>query len=199
MNSSATSVSKVPEIPNPLARADALEAKITQLCAHINAASYRLFQLVAALDDEAPWGARGLASCAHWLNWRCGIGLNAAREKVRVAHALKPLARISAAFASGELNFSKVRALTRIADTGNEVELLDLARHATAAQVEKLVRTYRRVGRLEEREQSESVCPTCISVRCAAFDHCPPGRYSRETETRNRRHACLPHTCPFNY
>jgi len=42
-----------------------------------------------ALDDEAPRGAWGVASRAHWLNWRCGIGLNAAREKVRGTHALK--------------------------------------------------------------------------------------------------------------
>ncbi|MCP4768978.1 MAG: hypothetical protein GY875_22295, partial [Gammaproteobacteria bacterium] len=76
MNSPAVSVSQVPEIPNPLARADALEAEITKLCAHINAASYRLLQLVAELDDEEPWGAWGLTSCAHWLNWRCGIGMN---------------------------------------------------------------------------------------------------------------------------
>ena len=151
MNSPAGSVSQMPELLNPLARADAPEAEITELCAQINAASCRLLQLVAALDDEAPWGAWELASCAHWLNWRCGIGMNAVREKVRVAHALKPLVRISAAFASGELSFSKVRALTRIADAGNEAELLDLARHATAAQVKKLVRAYRRVGRLEER------------------------------------------------
>jgi hypothetical protein len=78
---------QVPEIPDPLARADALEREFTDLYAQINAAGYRL--LVAELDDEAPWGAWGLSSCAHWLNWRCGIGLNAAREKVRVAHALR--------------------------------------------------------------------------------------------------------------
>jgi hypothetical protein len=24
-------------------------------------------------------------SCAHWLNWKCGIAMGAAREKVRVA------------------------------------------------------------------------------------------------------------------
>ena len=128
-----------------LTRADALEREITGLCAQINAAGYRLLQLIAELDDESPWGAWGLASCAHWLNWRCGIGLNAAREKVRVAHALKDLPAISADFASGRLSFSKVRALTRIADETNEAELLELAHHATAAQVETLVRAYRRV------------------------------------------------------
>ena len=154
MNSPAASVSQVPEIPNPLARADALEAEITELCAQINAASFRLLQLVAELDAEAPWGAWGLASCAHWLNWRCGIGMNAAREKVRVAHALKQLPLISAVFASGELSFSKVRAVTRIADADNEAELLGLARYATAAQVEKLVRSYRSVERQAERDHA---------------------------------------------
>jgi len=154
MYSPATSVSRAPEIPNPLARADALEREITDLCAQINAASYRLLQLVAELDDEGPWGSWGLTSCAHFLNWRCGIGMNAAREKVRVAHALKQLPQISASFATGELSFSKVRAVTRIADPENERELLDLAQHATAAQVEKLVRAYRGVERRAQRERA---------------------------------------------
>ncbi len=163
----AIGLSHAPAIPDPLARADALEREITELCAHINAAGYRLLQLIAELDDEAPWGAWGLRSCAHWLNWRCGIGMNAAREKVRVAHALKALPRIAACFASGELSFSKVRALTRIAEPENEEELLHLARHATATQVEKIVRAYRRVGRLEARVQAEA----CHTARMFNYYH----------------------------
>jgi hypothetical protein len=46
--------------------------------------------------------------------------MNAAREKVRVAHALKDLPLISEAFRRGELSYSKVRAMTRIADANNE-------------------------------------------------------------------------------
>lgn len=151
-------VAAITQQADSLIRADALEREITDLCAQINAASYRLLQLIAELDDQAPWGAWGLQSCAHWLNWRCGISLNAAREKVRAAHALKDLPAISAAFESGQLSFSKVRALTRIADPANEAELLELAFYATAAQVEKLVRAYRSVdgrdARLAEREQA---------------------------------------------
>jgi hypothetical protein len=154
----ATDVFATTRQADSLTRADALEREITDLCAQINVASYRLLQLISKLDDEAPWGAWGLQSCAHWLNWRCGIGLNAAREKVRVAHALKDLPAISSALESGQLSFSKVRALTRIADRANEAKLLELAFHATAAQVEKLVRAYRwvdgRAGRLAEREQA---------------------------------------------
>jgi hypothetical protein len=131
----STDVFSTPPQAASLVRADALEREITDLCAQINAAGYRLLQLIAELDDEAPWGSWGLRSCAHWLNWRCGIGMNAAREKVRVAHALKQLPLISASFALGELSFSKVRAVTRIADSKNEKEFLELARYATAAQV----------------------------------------------------------------
>jgi hypothetical protein len=46
--------------------------------------------------------------------------------------------------ARGELSFSKVRALTRVATEQNEVELLEVAKAGTAAHVEKLVRAMRR-------------------------------------------------------
>jgi hypothetical protein len=154
MSQPATEVFATPQQSDSLTRADALEREITDLGAKNTAASYRLLQLIAELDDQAPWGAWGLTSCAHWLNWRCGIGPNAAREKVRVAHALKRLPAIGSAFASGQLSFSKVRALTRITDDANEAQLLELAHHATAAQVEKLVRAYRSVDARAEREQA---------------------------------------------
>jgi hypothetical protein len=64
------------------------------------------------------------------------------------------LPAISSAFESGQLSFSKVRALSRIADDANETQLLELAHHATAAQVEKLVRAYRSVTGRAEREQA---------------------------------------------
>jgi hypothetical protein len=83
MYDSAPSVTRTPVITNPLARADALEREITDLCAQINAASYRLLQLVAELDDEAPWGAWGLTSCAHWLNLHIApVGLEPNRNTI---------------------------------------------------------------------------------------------------------------------
>jgi len=93
-------------------------------------------------------------SCAHWLNWKCGVGLNAAREKVRVARALEDLPRIAAAFAAGELSYSKVRAMTRVATPESEEYLLMIARHGTASHLERLVRGYRRMKRIEETAQA---------------------------------------------
>ncbi|NNE35772.1 MAG: DUF222 domain-containing protein [Rhodothermales bacterium] len=129
-----------------------LGEEITELSAYIYAATYRLLVLIREFDEQEGWHQPGLCSCAHWLNFKCGIGMNAAREKVRVAKALKNLAKISAAFERGELSYSKVRAMTRIANSDNEDYLLMIARHGTAYHVEKLVQKYRRAERLQDAE-----------------------------------------------
>ena len=145
----------VPSSPSS-ARADteALGGQITELCGYIYAATYRLLVLIREFDEQDGWHQYGLRSCAHWLNFKCGIGLNAAREKVRVAHALEDLPKISAAFEQGRLSYSKVRAMTRIADAGNEDYLLGIAKHGTAQHVEGLVSRYRRCRRLRKRPAS---------------------------------------------
>jgi hypothetical protein len=76
--------------------------------------------------------------------------LGAAREKVRVAHALGGLPRIAASMARGELSYSKVRALTRVACPATEEALLMIALHGTAYHVERLVQGYRRAQEAEE-------------------------------------------------
>lgn len=85
-----------------------------------------------------------------WLNFKCGIDMNTARERVRVAHALGRLPKIDARFAKGALSYSKVRAMTRIADESNEDYLLMIAKHGTAYHVEKLVSKFRRAVRLND-------------------------------------------------
>ncbi|MCH7980622.1 MAG: DUF222 domain-containing protein [Proteobacteria bacterium] len=61
--------------------------------------------LIHEFDEQGYWQLPGLCSCAHWLNFKCGIGMNAAREKVRVANALAELPKISKAFERGELSY----------------------------------------------------------------------------------------------
>ena len=129
-----------------------LEDQITELAAHIHAANYRLLRLIRQFDASAGWAEPGLRSCAHWLNWKCGIGMNAAREKIRVAHALGELPKISASFSKGEISYSKVRAITRVATPENEEFLLMIALHGTASHVERAVRQFRRAKRNEALE-----------------------------------------------
>jgi len=136
-------------------RAEKLAAEITELYAYITAATYEFLVKIREFDEQKLWGGRGMASCAHWLNWQCGIGMNAAREKVRVARILGKLPKISEAFRRGEVSFSKVRAMTRVADADNEDYLLMIAKHGTAHHVETVVRGYRRAVRLSDPDVAE--------------------------------------------
>ena len=135
---------------------DALAAAVSTLAAHIHAATYRLLTLIAELDRREVWAAQGALSCAHWLSWACGIDTHTAREKVRVARALTELPLLSEALAKGELGYSKVRALTRIATPENEDDLLNIGLHGTAQHVEKFVRLHRRAKRAEETERADA-------------------------------------------
>lgn len=130
-----------------------LADQITELAGHLNAANYRWLRLIAEFDRRNGWSDGTLKSCAHWLNFKCGVALGAAREKVRVAHALPTLPKIAAAMARGELSYSKVRALTRVAEEATEDYFLMMALHGTAHHVETLVRQYRRVREVEELDR----------------------------------------------
>jgi len=134
----------------PLLSLPELRAQITELAGHLNAAQHRWLLLIAEFDRRQGWSDGATQSCAHWLNWQCGLDMGAAREKVRVAHALEKLPRVAAAMERGALSYSKVRALTRVADEATEEYFLDIALRGTASHVEKLVRGYRRAQEAEE-------------------------------------------------
>src|SRR5919109_1852298 len=122
-----------------------LEEELATLASHLYAGTCRWLELVGELDRRGDWTEPGCGSCAEWLAWRCALLPRAAREHVRVARRLPELSLIHAAFAAGELSYSKVRALTRVADADSEQELLALARVLTAAQLERALGAYRRV------------------------------------------------------
>jgi hypothetical protein len=123
---------------------DTLESELCSQAAEVSAGECRLVLLIGEFDRRGAWAGAGLRSCAHWLNWRVGTSLGAAREQVRVGRALGRLSRVRAGFAAGELSYSKVRAITRVASPELEESLLELAKHSTASQLEQIVRQYRR-------------------------------------------------------
>ena len=143
---------------NPLGKADnplllsrdevnQLADEIAEASAYIDAATHRLLTGIRRFDEAEGWGTQGALSCAHWLSWRVGLGLGVAREKVRVARRLGELTLVDQALSRGEISYSKVRAITRVATAKSEATLLEMARGSTAAQLEKICRLYRRVGK----------------------------------------------------
>ena len=96
------------------------------------------------------WSWDGLRSVADWVAWRCALDPRSAREHVRVARALRELPEIRRAFSAGQLSFSKVRALTRVAEPDSEGRLLDCPprhRRPAGADVGRLQAPHQRRGR----------------------------------------------------
>ncbi len=72
-----------------------------------------------------------------------------------MARALEHLPEISDAFEKGDISYSKVRAMTRVATPANESVLVNIARHGTASHIEKLVRKYRWTQRSDAAKESQ--------------------------------------------
>lgn len=128
-----------PTPASPISRRslDQLEQDIVSLSQHINASEYEFLVLLREFDLRQGWKAYHFNHCAEWLNMKCGMALNTAREKLRVANALFDLPAISRAFRKGDLSYSKARSLTRIATPQKEDQLLDFALKANAEQVDR--------------------------------------------------------------
>ena len=126
---------------------DLLESEIVTLHAHLCAEEYQFLVKLREFDLRRGWEAYHFNHCAEWLNMKCGISLSTGREKLRVAKALFFLPHISGAYQNGELSYSKVRAMTRVATEITEQELLGYARKATASQVDQHCAGLRNVQR----------------------------------------------------
>jgi hypothetical protein len=157
MDSPATPTALVTDLQR--IRCERLGNQISELCAYIYAAEHRLLTLIREFDEQKGWEYLGFRNCASWLNFKCGINMNTARERVRVAHALAKLPKVDHRFAEGAISYSKVRAITRVADAGNEDYFLMNARHGTAYHVEKLVRKFRQATKLQDADENPDPRP----------------------------------------
>ena len=141
------------DVRHTVAEMDRLGDEIAELSAHLEAATAHLLDLIREFDAGNGWNT-GFRSCAHWLAWRVGLDLGAARERVRVARALGSLPRLTEALSRGELSYAKVRALTRVATPETEERLLAVGRAGTACHVERIVRGWRRVDQTAEARET---------------------------------------------
>ena len=138
-----------------------LEQLLVDGAARMNAAMARWLALVDEYDRREAWLGWEARSCAQWLSWQCGVGLATARDQIRVARALRELPLTRAAFAAGDLSYSKVRALARIALPETEAGLVELARAMAASQLEKVSG---RVDRIR-READDSAARRAFEAR----------------------------------
>ena len=129
--------------------ADRLEAQICAMAGRRAADECAWLSLIGEFDRREGYAVWECRSTAHWLNWHCGLSMAAARERVRVARALERLPVLRVALAAGQVTYSKVRAVTRVATAAIETMLVELALAGTASQLDRICSAYRRVRRYE--------------------------------------------------
>src|SRR5438552_10886130 len=96
---------------------------------------YALVVLLAEFDRCGEWAFDGAASCAHWVAERVDVEVCTVREWLRIGHALSDVDEIARRFGDGRLSYSKVRALTRVADADNQHELCAIAERVPAGRL----------------------------------------------------------------
>jgi len=143
---------------------EVLERQLTSWAATIAAAEAMWLQWLGAYTRREGFLEWGCRSAAHWLSWKCGMSLVTAREKVRVALALEQLPLVTAAFSEGRLSYSKVRALSRVANEFNEADLVAMALTASGAQLDAICSGYLR-SRPGADEAVEALAKRSFTVR----------------------------------
>ncbi len=123
-----------------------LGESIAAISAEVESLTRRMLGHLREFDAREGWALSGALSCAQWLSWRTGLAPHAARERVRVARRLGELPAVEAAFERGELTYSKVRAMTRVATAQNEETLVALGTQMTATQLEKTCRRLEQIA-----------------------------------------------------
>src|ERR1700755_1080122 len=116
----------------------------------IDRARRRIASRRAALDAEEArwlreaercqiWRELGMVSALDYLERVLGYSPRAAQERLRVARALGELPVLTNALAHGQLPYSAVRELTRVATPGTERAWCDAATGKNLRQIEELV------------------------------------------------------------
>src|SRR6476619_2619916 len=85
------------------------------------------------------WRPLGMVSALDYMERVLGYSPHAAMERLRVARSLESLPVLEAALGTGELNFSAIRELTRVATSSTEAAWRDHALGKNVRQVEELV------------------------------------------------------------
>src|SRR5438094_3397467 len=129
-----------------------LASELIDLNTRLASMEARWLSLLAEFDRREGWREDGQLSCVDWLTFRCGLNRVTAREKLRVAHELERRPAVQAAFSAGQLSYTKVRAITRIAGADDETDqfLLKAAEKGTAADLERVAGHYEQ---LEEQNR----------------------------------------------
>lgn len=116
-----------------------IDLELREIARQRGALDARETVLLCSASRHQIWRNLGKASFLEYLEDVLGYTPKCARERVRVAVALERMPAMTDALASGELKYSAVRELTRVATAETEASWCEAARNKNVRQVEELV------------------------------------------------------------
>ncbi len=140
-----------------------------------------LLELLVRFDDLQGWKTSGARHCVDWMNLEIGVGTQLGREYLRVERKLRTLPTLRALFRAGELSWSKVRLISRVADADTERTLCHAALDASVSGVKRLCAGYRWKedinGSMSQRRADAAVLMAETSLQSAGRDIAIADRY----------------------
>lgn len=143
--------------------------RVKAIAQALDRGTYKLVILLPTFDRQKCWEQDGQRSCVAWLNAYCGMSPSAGNDRLRSAYALEKLPIIRQLFELGELSWSKVRALTRIATPENERSLASDALHISASEIERTVREFRNVTTASDIDEENEKAKAHYEKRCLSY------------------------------
>ncbi len=117
--------------------------KLHQLTRQIDSNIATQIELLVRFDELEGWRERGARNCVAWMHTELGMERKLSWERLRVGRAIRSLPVMRALFRKGELSWSKVRLLSRIATPELERDLAYLALDASVSDIERVCQEFR--------------------------------------------------------
>lgn len=130
---------------------DEIDEAFDQLFALSSAGLARVCELIAEVDKRQSWMADGATSLTDWVAARLRIRHNTSTRLVAIARRLIDLPLIAERFADGDLSLDQVDALSEMATSDTEAELLERATSLSNAALDRIARRRRGVSRDAEK------------------------------------------------
>ena len=134
-----------------------LIGEVSKLAAQLAAGEARMVELAAEADRRGLWGGKWEArSLAEWLSWLTGMSPKTARDHAFMADRVERFPETHGALSTGSISFDQARSIVSTEAPEHEAKLTELARQTTAGQLQRIVRTYRRVTSLSETSDANA-------------------------------------------
>ena len=132
----------------------AIRHRLKALSQEITSNHADLLELLVRFDNVQGWKSSGASHCAAWMNSEIGISTQLSWEYLRVGRKLQTLPTVQALFRVGKLSWSKIRLITRVADSENEKTLCHAALDASVSDVKRICEGYKWVE--DENNEGEN-------------------------------------------